>query len=512
MKPELESSWIWIDAICINQHCKEERQVQVRSMPDVYTTAQKVLIWLGAAEDESNLAMDNMPSLVEILSSIELGTKTIRSLPPRDHHIWTALVKLFQRPWFRRLWIMQEAILAKGSYVLCGDRTLTVSIIEDFAEMISKFYPAILYQHGESNLGTKLSGFVCTSQLKTLRNFLPTEDLTFFSSLLSITREREVEEALDRIYGLLALMPKQVLNAVTVSYEWKPWQGYLNFCQWFIQHETSLTLLSMAPSIEPLKELPSWCPNFHSPSTEGILYSQSLGYSAGFSDRSNRRSTIRLSEDGNAIMIPGFRLDSVKKVVKSHFAISESASQTENFGPNGTAARNLMWDSECIDLFKEASSTERSTPENLEIHARVLCANHFHPTEPVPPTLSIQASYLSLKEFWIHLSSHIDPNEKHTVNTTEEHESQRKYNNAITLQGKRKYFSTVKGRVGMGPSQLQPRDVICVFESGASLFVLRFDTEGKKARLVGDAFMYGCMDLETMPVDPKEAWEEFVVT
>ena len=406
---------------------------------------------------------------------------------------------------------MQEAILAKGSYVLCGDRTLVTSKVEDFAEKIAKIYPAILFQHGEKPNATKVSGFVSISQFKTLKNVLPAEDLSFFSFILSITREREVKVALDRIYGLTALMPKQVLNAITINYKWQSWQCYLDFCKYFILHDPGLVLLSMAPSVDRPEELPSWCPNFHSPSTEQVLYATMLGYSAGFSDRNSRRSTIKLSEDEKSIKIPGFRIDVVKKVVKSHLAFTNSPAQMENWGPNGTAARNLKWESECLDIFQEADSERTVSPESLEIHARTLCGNHFHPTEPIPPTSSIVATYLGFKDFPTHLSTHTDPNEKHLVDTIKDHQSQLKYSNAIHLHSQRKYFNTEDGRVGMGPSRLQEGDVICVFESGASLFVLRFEDDGKKAKLVGDAFMYGCMDLQTMQVDPK-AREEFVVT
>jgi hypothetical protein len=44
---------IWADAVCINQADDEEKSWQVRMMGDVYRNADRVLIWLGLAEDGS---------------------------------------------------------------------------------------------------------------------------------------------------------------------------------------------------------------------------------------------------------------------------------------------------------------------------------------------------------------------------------------------------------------------------------------------------------------------------
>jgi hypothetical protein len=74
---------------------------------------------------------------------------------------------------------MQEAVLAKGMFVLCGDRTLVRSVIEDFAERIMKIWPAVLYQHAEAVDGIDISGFVSILQIRQWRALLPNESLTF---------------------------------------------------------------------------------------------------------------------------------------------------------------------------------------------------------------------------------------------------------------------------------------------------------------------------------------------
>lgn len=48
----------WIDAICINQDDKSERENQVILMGDIYRQAAEVIVWLGPTADNSALAFD----------------------------------------------------------------------------------------------------------------------------------------------------------------------------------------------------------------------------------------------------------------------------------------------------------------------------------------------------------------------------------------------------------------------------------------------------------------------
>ena len=49
---------LWINALCINQTNNEEHNAQVRRMKDIYSSAFRVLVFLGPAVDDSDIAMD----------------------------------------------------------------------------------------------------------------------------------------------------------------------------------------------------------------------------------------------------------------------------------------------------------------------------------------------------------------------------------------------------------------------------------------------------------------------
>lgn len=49
---------VWIDAICINQSNKAEKAVQVAMMDQVYSRANKVIVWLGEADEDADQALE----------------------------------------------------------------------------------------------------------------------------------------------------------------------------------------------------------------------------------------------------------------------------------------------------------------------------------------------------------------------------------------------------------------------------------------------------------------------
>jgi hypothetical protein len=55
---------IWIDAMCINQNDPTERDHQVAFMMSIYTRANRVIVWLGSAADNSEAVMDYIGTII----------------------------------------------------------------------------------------------------------------------------------------------------------------------------------------------------------------------------------------------------------------------------------------------------------------------------------------------------------------------------------------------------------------------------------------------------------------
>jgi len=107
-----ESRVLWIDALCINQGDTLERNSQVMQMNGVYWKASDVVIWLGEEAGNSDLAFDAFEMLPKIESiHWDPVANPILDKVLRGRKYSLAIEKMFQRPWWHRVWTVQESIL-----------------------------------------------------------------------------------------------------------------------------------------------------------------------------------------------------------------------------------------------------------------------------------------------------------------------------------------------------------------------------------------------------------------
>ncbi|MCJ1232775.1 hypothetical protein MMC14_000729 [Varicellaria rhodocarpa] len=111
---------LWIDAICINQDNIQERNEQVQLMRSIYRGAYRVLVYLGEESTDSvnamNFILDDHSRLGETCNRPPMGLgHGVLSSPQQ-----VALDGLLERPWFERVWVLQEVWFAAEVEVLCG--------------------------------------------------------------------------------------------------------------------------------------------------------------------------------------------------------------------------------------------------------------------------------------------------------------------------------------------------------------------------------------------------------
>ncbi|KEF61456.1 uncharacterized protein A1O9_03022 [Exophiala aquamarina CBS 119918] len=117
---------VWADALCINQDDAREKSRQIRLMPSIYSNANLVVAYLGREDEDSEAAIELVKKINEI--SLEKtkpkpnGFDDLEScgLPRKDDQTWTAFQRFVSRAWFRRVWIIQEFVLARNIILLWG--------------------------------------------------------------------------------------------------------------------------------------------------------------------------------------------------------------------------------------------------------------------------------------------------------------------------------------------------------------------------------------------------------
>lgn len=90
------------------------------------------------------VASNGSESLMEILKSItkellvfggSLPRRYATPFPVSEHLTWIiATEKFFCRSWFRRLWVVQEMVLAKRIIVICGGRSINFESLSSFRQ------------------------------------------------------------------------------------------------------------------------------------------------------------------------------------------------------------------------------------------------------------------------------------------------------------------------------------------------------------------------------------------
>ena len=110
---------MWIDAVCINQDDLEERSSQVSFMAKVYSHANQVVIWLGPGDVDETREL-----FAAIEDAAEIARLAIDARQPKDRgcddFLEMALLNFLARPYFSRVWMLQEAAAARSILVKCG--------------------------------------------------------------------------------------------------------------------------------------------------------------------------------------------------------------------------------------------------------------------------------------------------------------------------------------------------------------------------------------------------------
>ncbi|OJD33101.1 ankyrin and het domain-containing protein [Diplodia corticola] len=143
---------MWVDAVCIDQSNVSERTHQVSQIDKVYKEASQTIVWLGPSSDDSSLALDSLRKMSRTVQQKLFGQikswshfrfnksplpgsrgfvvqraldAILKDLCDRNFRVFNALASLFDRAWFRRVWVIQERVLSIDPVLVCGDDFIT---------------------------------------------------------------------------------------------------------------------------------------------------------------------------------------------------------------------------------------------------------------------------------------------------------------------------------------------------------------------------------------------------
>lgn len=166
-------TWVWIDALCIDQANTRERVHQVQQMGKIYSKAEKVISWFGSDKRIARFLSDPLNSCAEDCATFQ------------HSDYWT------------RAWIIQEIVLARSVTFMAGFTEVVMSPQPNVTnKRIDKIWREAKHFYASSLEGMKDHGLIF---------------------LLHIFQDTRCAFPRDRIFSMLAVCGDK--PDITVDYE-----------------------------------------------------------------------------------------------------------------------------------------------------------------------------------------------------------------------------------------------------------------------------------------------------
>lgn len=275
--------YLWIDQLCIDQCNPQEKNHQVALMGNIYSSAVRTVIWLGPDQGFAREAFDFVQQIFAVVEleysdhnnwakfpyrifDGELHAK--RGLPEHLDGAWVALRALLNRPWFKRLWVLQEVVLSREDpSVVCGLEDCSWYVLSVVCEWVGM--NGYVEQSYCPNTVLNVGEIRCVSYHKAR--------LDLASLVFMIATEFDCTDARDKVFGLLGLTSQDERNRVIPDYNLSPTELYQDLARDIICRQGNLAWLNLQLShnrhIRDLfrrigsqhlwRSAPSWVPHFN---------------------------------------------------------------------------------------------------------------------------------------------------------------------------------------------------------------------------------------------------------
>ncbi|KAI2474617.1 Heterokaryon incompatibility protein [Pyrenophora tritici-repentis] len=416
LRSEHDSVYLWIDQICINQPDNEEKAMQIPLMDKIYTRATNTVIWLGDDDGEDPLkALDLMETIYARLQGTDAQVTPDEfkrlDFPPAEDRAWWAIRQFLRRPWFGRLWTIQEAVLSRNLFIKCGQAVISWV---DFHAWCGCLVETGLLRWLKGNVGLDAEygriqpGILPSPQgaavvLSISAERLNIMNFTHQESLLNIlvaTRYANATEPKDKIYGVLGIASLDIVP--DYSEKTSARQVYLQACHTqlpFLVYE----LLSCVDHDTPLPI--SWVPDW---STQRVT--AALGYSTkawtvyragGQIAAGQQPPKVVVSNDKKEITLSGKVFDTIttlgeiyqdptldietpqqnNQILASYAKIALDASTTHSYPIHDTSIYDAFFTT--VLAGRDGSGTSAPTPNHSEVFSLILdCTTGTTPSLP----------------------------------------------------------------------------------------------------------------------------------
>ncbi|KAH7418573.1 heterokaryon incompatibility protein-domain-containing protein [Cadophora sp. MPI-SDFR-AT-0126] len=522
---------VWIDGLCINMPDLPERSSQVALMARIYRQAREVAVIL---EDEGVdvAAFHILGELSALLDNDDVSEPDLQRLGKvvaryDSRTAWNIILSLFSQPWWRRMWPIQEIVLASKATIIYGKIRVGFDEIQKVMVKDAKAnrYLRQVYTDREVN---PTAAFSCSDvvwagarALGELRMTMQRDGRLELPHLLYASRFSGVSFTPDRIFSiyplsLIGLDPEAIAPGMSVDYSLSPEMVFTSCSAYLLNQYCNLDQFSYIERRcgNQVYELPSWASTFmssgdnqisdHGDDDVPVRNSTYLTLPRRLTPRPLVKGKFQPLEGEDLYLACGtatkanifFPFDDHSLVIRKGIVVDQ-VSDVRDFYPYDRVHRSVMWRNQmltrALDFY--ISNFKTIIPE---IFWRTIVADQWE--------LGSRSS-LNCWPSW-------DLNVRYGMLSLPEYTVPSGFEYAQS----RCIFKTDSTRLGLGPPNMRADDYIVVLPGGKVPFVFRrvyegeyisprldFLTvtttrlpEGSKLRLIGECYVHGIMDGEIM--------------
>ncbi|KAI0515447.1 HET-domain-containing protein [Xylaria bambusicola] len=258
---------LWIDALCIDQGNAAERAAQVAMMDRVFSSARRVMVWLGPSTPETHEAFQFVNSKQHL--SCPTGWDSVPDADIDDLRagLESVLSAILARPWFRRIWVVQEAALNRSVQVVCGSDSTGIGALQSCVLALWKF--AVDWE--PFDVEPTVLGLWCVTRLLAIRDEFLERGSVRIEKLLQQAYCCDCTDQRDAVFAFLGLADKQLaLPAPDYTVPIGDEPEYAAAVD-RVYYDTAVALLCHGPSLDALalagitlshrSGVPSWVPD-----------------------------------------------------------------------------------------------------------------------------------------------------------------------------------------------------------------------------------------------------------
>lgn len=291
LRDPVETKYLWIDQLSINQQSLQERAFQVARMMYCYNRAKRVVLWTGDEDQHTKDVFDMYRAIArfcQVHHSYPTPNQFLEKSSGFETPVWEAAKEFFHRPVFSRSWVIQEIVVGQLVTVRCGDYEIAWSDLAIAASAfasrlwVQEFYVAPIV-HGLTTSQNKLMAWsefdwkdelfghlfevIAINKLRT--NFQTCRE-TSVEELLFTTCQFEASEARDHIYSLLSIRSAKITpardNDLEPDYKKSDVDVFIEATRFCMLQSSSLSICGLNDTVssKKIEGLPTWVPDFSS--------------------------------------------------------------------------------------------------------------------------------------------------------------------------------------------------------------------------------------------------------